>query len=115
MIVNLKNAYHYKWGKNCDGWVFTARDDLLIIEERMPAGTAEHRHLHVRARQFIQVTQGQLTIEVEGNTFVLNAGDSLEIEPGQMHQVRNDSDADVRFNNVSTPSAHGDRVNDETS
>lgn len=113
MIVNRENAYHYKWGRGCDGWVFLARDDMLVIEERMPPGTSEHRHRHITARQFFQVTQGVLTIEVEGIEYTLAPGDSLEVEPGQRHQVRNDSNADARFTNLSSPSAHGDRVNDE--
>lgn len=112
MIVNRAKAYHYKWGKGCDGWVYTNQPDLLIIEERMPPGTSEHRHHHVKARQFFQVTEGALAIEVEGHLHELQAGDGLEIAPGQKHQVMNQSSADVRFMNVSSPSAHGDRVNE---
>lgn len=112
MISNRDTAYHYRWGKGCDGWVFVNQPELLVIEERMPPGTAEHRHHHVKARQFFQVTQGMLTIEVEGQTHELQPGDGLEIGPGDWHQVLNRSDADVWFVNVSSPSAHGDRVNE---
>jgi mannose-6-phosphate isomerase-like protein (cupin superfamily) len=112
MIVNQDTAYHYKWGKACEGWVYLARDDMLVIEELMPPGTSEHRHKHLHARQFFQAIEGSLTIEVEGEEFALAPGDALEVPPGQRHQVRNDSEANVRFLNLSSPSAHGDRVND---
>ena len=49
------NARHYLWGGACDGWHLLAGDDLSVIEERMPPGTAEQRHSHVRARQFFYV------------------------------------------------------------
>lgn len=113
MIVNRENSYHYKWGKECEGWVFLAKDDMLAIEERMPPGTSEHRHLHVKARQLFMVTKGTMTIEIEGETSALSAGDTIEVEPGKRHQVMNNSDEDLLFLNLSSPSAHGDRVNDD--
>lgn len=113
MTMTRDQAYHYRWGKGCDGWVFVARDDLLVIEERMPPGTSEHRHRHERARQFFQVKAGALVIEVEGSVHTLAPGDGLEIAPGERHQVMNQGSADAWFINVSSPSAHGDRVNDD--
>jgi quercetin dioxygenase-like cupin family protein len=112
MIINRANAYHYQWGKGCEGWVMLAKDDLLVIEERMPAGTSEHRHYHAKARQLFMVTEGEFTLEIEGTVHLLYAGDSIEVEPGQWHQALNRSDAAVLFVNVSSPSAHGDRVNE---
>jgi len=112
MIVNRANAYHYKWGKGCDGWVFLTRDDMLVIEERMPPGTSEHRHHHVHARQFFEVRAGRLLIEVEGEHHELAVGDGLEVAPGQWHQVMNNGGEDAWFINLSSPSAHGDRVNE---
>ncbi len=113
MIVNRENAYHYRWGKNCDGWVYLATDALLVIEERMPPDTAEHRHHHQRAKQLFVVQHGELVIEVEGQWHRLTSGDSLTVEPGQHHTAMNQGTADVVFLNISSPSAHGDRVNDE--
>lgn len=112
MIINRENAYHYTWGKSCEGWVFLALDDMLVIEERMPPGTSEHRHHHVHARQFFQVTAGQLVIELEGTPYHLSSGDGLEIAPGQRHQVMNQGDVDAWFMNMSSPSAHGDRIDE---
>jgi mannose-6-phosphate isomerase-like protein (cupin superfamily) len=112
MITNRENAYHYKWGKGCEGWVMLARDDMLVIEERMPPGTSEHRHYHEKARQLFMVTEGEFTIEIEGAIHLLGPGDTIEVEPGQWHQAFNRSDSPVLFINTSSPSAHGDRVNE---
>jgi len=39
--VSKKNAEHYTWGQQCDGWYLVKDDQMTIIEERMPPGTAE--------------------------------------------------------------------------
>jgi quercetin dioxygenase-like cupin family protein len=51
-------------------------------------------------------------IEVEGEHHELAAGDGLEVAPGQWHQVMNEGEEDAWFINLSSPSAHGDRVNE---
>lgn len=52
MIKNQTNAEHYIWGAHCEGWHLVKTDDLSIIQERMPPGTAEKRHYHQHAQQF---------------------------------------------------------------
>jgi mannose-6-phosphate isomerase-like protein (cupin superfamily) len=113
MKANISNARHYQWGQGCDGWVLLPRGDMTAIQERMPPGTAEHRHHHERARQFFYVLSGELTMEIDGETFALIVGDSIEIPPMARHQARNLSRQDVQFLVVSSPTTHGDRV-DET-
>src|SRR5215472_4364726 len=108
-IVSTSNAEHYIWGDNCDGWHLVKTPDLSIIEERMPPGTSEVRHHHVRARQFFFVLEGQLTLEVEFHDFVLKAGEGIEVAPGQAHEAINRGGADVRFVVTSQPPSHGDR------
>lgn len=108
--VSTGNAEHYTWGQGCDGWHLLAGADLSVIEERMPAGTAEVRHRHQRARQFFYVLEGGLTIELEGVTHRLRAGEGLHVPPGLAHQVRNDGIEDARMLVVSSPRSHGDRI-----
>jgi mannose-6-phosphate isomerase-like protein (cupin superfamily) len=107
--VGTASAEHYTWGGSCDGWHLVRSDALSVIQERMPPGTAEARHLHQAARQFFYVLAGELTMEVEQAVHRLNAGDGLEIEPGQAHQARNESGGDAHFLVVSQPPSHGDR------
>jgi mannose-6-phosphate isomerase-like protein (cupin superfamily) len=114
-IVRAESAEHYKWGgphgTDCDGWHLVKTPELSIIEELMPAGTQEVRHLHVRARQFFFVLQGELTLAIETEQVVLHAGEGIEIPPGQRHQALNQSAGPVRMIVTSQPPSHGDRVN----
>ena len=85
-------------------------EDLGVIEERMPPGTAERRHRHARSRQFLYVLAGEVTLELEGETHRLQPGEGLHVPPGAAHQVRDDIDAEVRFIVMSAPKSHGDRT-----
>ena len=109
-IVSRRNAEHYTWGDGCDGYFLLKREGVHVIEERMPAGTAERAHRHERARQLFYVVDGELTMRFEDGDVRVPAGASLEIVPGAVHQARNESNAVVRFLVVSVPPSHGDRV-----
>ena len=109
-MISRETAEHYTWGDRCDGWHLLRRPDLSIIHERMPPGTAEVRHYHVKSRQFFFVLAGVLTMEIEGRREVLAAQQALEIAPGAPHQARNESAGAVEFLVVSMPPSHGDRV-----
>jgi mannose-6-phosphate isomerase-like protein (cupin superfamily) len=108
--ISKDNAAHYRWGEVCDGWHLLAGDDLSVIEERVPPGASEQRHYHTHARQFFYVLQGEATLELDGVIHRLGQGVGLHVPPGLPHQLRNDSDAEVRFMVVSAPKSHGDRT-----
>ncbi|MGA1857896.1 cupin domain-containing protein [Azospirillum sp. 11R-A] len=107
---SVENAEHYHWGDRCDGWVLSPSPDMMVIQERMPAGTVERRHVHGKARQFFYVLSGELTMELEGTRHLITAMSGIEIPPGSRHQARNDSGADVHFLVVSSPTTRGDRT-----
>jgi mannose-6-phosphate isomerase-like protein (cupin superfamily) len=115
-IISIKTAEHYKWGgpnkDAADGWYLVKSPDLHIIEEGMPSGTSETLHHHVHARQFFLVLEGELTMEVEYQTFVLQIGEGIEISPGQLHRAFNRSRRPLRILVTSQPPSHGDRVED---
>jgi mannose-6-phosphate isomerase-like protein (cupin superfamily) len=108
--ISRTNAEHYTWGDGCDGYFLLKRAEVHVIEERMPPGTAEKAHRHERARQLFYVLEGELTMRFQSGDVLVEAGASLEIEPGTVHKARNQSDEDVRFLVVSVPPSHGDRV-----
>ena len=108
-MVQAADDNHYPWGEVCDGWHLVRSAELSVIEERMPPDTEEQRHFHHRARQFFFVLEGELTMEVEGSQATLNARQGIEIAPGERHQAKNVSQADVRFLVISQPPSHGDR------
>lgn len=107
--VSRENAEHYTWGDHCDGYFLLKRTEMHLIEERMPPGTTEVAHWHERARQLFYVLEGELTMRFENGDVRVSRGTVLEIEPGKIHQARNESASDVRFLVVSVPPSHGDR------
>ena len=51
-------AEHYTWGEGCDGWHLLKSDNLSVIQETMPPGTAEVPHYHRHSRQFFFILEG---------------------------------------------------------
>ena len=111
MVVSIENAEHYVWGEVCDGWHLLRRDDMSVIQERVPAGGAEVMHYHTRARQFFYILEGEGVLGLEAQEIVLKTGQGMEVAPQVNHQFKNRSSADVHFLVISVPSTRGDRVN----
>ncbi len=109
---NRTNADHYLWSDGaCDGWRLLDGNDLSVIEERMPPGTAEVMHFHERANQVFYVLSGTLTLKVGEKLEHLSSGDSFNVCPGQRHQARNESNSeDACFLVISAPTTKGDRI-----
>lgn len=110
-MISKHTAEHYTWGDGCDGWHLVKQPELSVIHERMPAGTAEVRHYHERARQLFFVLSGMATLEVAGVRETLGLQQAVEVLPGVPHQMFNESDADVEFLVISQPTTRGDRMN----
>ncbi|GAA5784796.1 cupin domain-containing protein [Chitiniphilus shinanonensis] len=108
-VVDTDHAEHYRWGDDCDGWHLLRSPALSVIRERMPPGSAETRHLHRVSRQFFQVLDGALQIELDGVLHHVAADQGLEIPPGVAHQVRNIGMGDAHFLVISQPPSHDDR------
>ena len=107
--INRSNAEHYVWADVCDEWRLLDGQGLSVIDEEMPPGTSETRHVHARANQLFYVMRGTLTMEVEGNVGDLSVGDACNVEPDQRHQARNRSSEPVRFLVISALTTRGDR------
>jgi mannose-6-phosphate isomerase-like protein (cupin superfamily) len=108
-IRNRKTAEHYRWGEVCDGWRLLDGSDVAVIQERIPPGAGEVRHLHRRARQLFFVLAGQLMFDIGDEVVGLGPGDAIEVPPLTPHCVRNVSEAEAMFLVVSSPSTKGDR------
>ena len=111
MLTSIANAEHYVWGEVCDGWHLLKRDDMSVIQERVPAGGAEVTHYHNTARQFFYILDGQGTMVFDDQTVVLEKGQGIEIPPQVKHQFKNLSNEAVHFLVISMPSTEGDRTN----
>lgn len=110
MKISKENAEHYIWGSICDGWHLVKTDELSIIHEKMPSKTSEVKHFHQKAKQFFFVLSGQATIEVNGEIIMLNENEGIEILPKIPHQMMNNSDCDIEFIVISSPTSKCDRV-----
>ena len=110
MSTSIQNAEHYIWGEICDGWHLLKRDDMSVIQERVPAGGVEVMHFHNVARQFFYILDGEATMVFENREVVLNKGEGIEVEPRVKHQFANHSKTEVHFLVISVPSTRDDRV-----
>ncbi|BBH53105.1 GNAT family N-acetyltransferase [Fluviispira sanaruensis] len=106
-----KNVESYKWGNNCDGWKYVDRKDLSFILERIPVNCFESAHFHKNAMQFFFVQKGQAKILANHKEYILNPQEGLEIENYTVHSVHNCGEEDLEIILISTPKAHGDRIN----
>jgi len=111
MVISIENAEHYIWGEVCDGWQLLKRDDMSVIQERVPAGGAEVMHYHNDSRQFFYILDGEGVMIFDDRQIVLNKGQGIEINPQEKHQFKNQSNADVHFLVISIPTTKSDRIN----
>ena len=108
--ISILNSKHYLWGNDCDGWILFQRDDVSVIQERVPAGCSEVMHYHQFSRQFFFILEGQGTMVLKDQSVKLETGNGLEITPGVPHQFANQSHSEVRFIVISVPNNQVDRI-----
>ncbi|MCW8839218.1 MAG: cupin domain-containing protein, partial [Thiovulaceae bacterium] len=106
-ISSIKNAKHYLWGESCHGWHLGASEKLSVIQERVPQGASEIRHLHNKAEQFFYILSGIATLEVSGKIYTLHPNEGYHIMPGISHTLSNEHEQDLEFLVISTPPSHG--------
>lgn len=109
--VSIKNGKHYAWGGNCDGWHLASSENLSVIQERVPTGSSETRHLHHKAEQFFYILSGTANLEVSGVMHTLNPNEGFHVPAGIAHTLSNKHDEALEFLVISTPPSHGDRKN----
>lgn len=110
MVISNETAEHYIWGGICDGWHLLKREDVSVIQERVPPGGAEVMHYHNKARQFFYILEGEATMAFDDREVILKKGTGIEIEPGMKHRFKNASSSDVHFLVISIPPSKGDRI-----
>ena len=108
--VSPETSEHYVWGSVCDGWRLLEHADLSVIQERVPPGAGEVRHLHALARQFFYVLSGTATLEFDDRSVTFGPGQGVHVPPGVTHRFANASAQEVVFLVVSSPATAGDRT-----
>lgn len=109
-VISKNNAEHYLWGQQCEGWHLVKSPNLSVIQERVPPGCKEVRHLHTKAEQFFFVLSGCATLEVDGEVFELKQHQGLHVPSNTPHQLSNQGIVELHFTVTSTPPSHGDRI-----
>ena len=109
-MIHKETAEHYSRGNGCDGWRLVKRTDVSVIQETMPLGSNEIRHLHRQAWQFFFVLRGKATLEINQKVFVLKTFHRMEVLPGVPHQIFNESEQELEILVISKPPSHGDRI-----
>lgn len=109
--VNTDNCEHYTWGDNgeCDGWHLVKSSHLSVILEKVPPGSAEQAHCHLKAEQFFYILSGEACFELDSRCLTLSAGEGLHIPAGVNHRLVNKGERELVFTLTSTPPSHGDR------
>ena len=78
----------------------TAREtsgELLRFEVRMAPGGFIHKHMHPNQQERVEVVSGTLRFRIRGRERSLASGETLVVNPGEAHEVRNESGTDAIF------------------
>ncbi|KFF22752.1 cupin domain-containing protein [Chryseobacterium sp. JM1] len=110
MIQSKENSTHYTWGNGCDSWVLNDSRNFSVKQEKMPTGTAEQLHFHEMAEQVFYILKGQAVFDINDEKFSVKAGESISIQPQSKHCISNESQDDLEFLVISSPSTHNDRI-----
>jgi mannose-6-phosphate isomerase-like protein (cupin superfamily) len=111
VLSKYRPLKHYQWGNACDGWNFVDNAALSVKQERMPAGALEQLHYHQHAQQFFFILKGVATFEIEGEVFVVNELEGIQIQAQQKHRIINNGEGELEFILCSQPSTVNDRIN----
>lgn len=111
MTISKQNAPSFTWRDVCDGWTLLDAADLHLLQERMPPAASELLHIHARVRQVYFVLEGEATVDLDGVSESLRAGEALVIEPRTPHRISNHSGAEVEFLVISSSPPRHDREN----
>jgi mannose-6-phosphate isomerase-like protein (cupin superfamily) len=109
--VDISNTEHYRWGEVCDGWHLLKSPNLSVIQELVPPGASEVKHVHAKAHQFFYVLSGTATLEFESHSCELTAGQGVHVAAGVAHRFANRAAENVCFLVISSPTTSGDRHN----
>jgi mannose-6-phosphate isomerase-like protein (cupin superfamily) len=110
MIKSKNNSEHYIWGSNCDSWILNNSGNLSAKQEKMPPNTSEKLHFHEKAEQFFYILKGEATFYINDEKFSVKSGESIAVLPKSKHYISNESQEELEFLVISSPSTNNDRT-----
>ena len=108
-MINKSIAPRNVWDAG-ESWTLTDQPRLHVLQERMPPGTAERRHLHVAVEQLYYVLAGVATVRFDDHEETLRPGDAVYVPAAAPHQLRNDSPDALEFLVISSSPPRQDRI-----
>lgn len=70
---------------------------VSLAEATLAAGEATRRHHHRASEEIYYLVEGAGTMELDGETARVRAGDAVLIPPGAWHQIRADANGPLRL------------------
>lgn len=82
-----------------------------LAEAIVPPGTETLLHKHFNSEELYHITQGRGLMTLGVSTFEVNTGDTLCIDPGTPHKIRNTGEKELKILCCCSPAySHGDTV-----
>ncbi|WP_435579375.1 cupin domain-containing protein [Gilvibacter sp.] len=86
----------------------TSGDYDLMMAETPPQVPGPPPHLHHSYKESFLIVEGEMEFFVNGETKVLQAGESIDIPPGTLHTFGNKSDKVCKWINIHSPKGFRD-------
>ena len=74
-----------------------------IAEITIPPGGTAEPHFHKKTEESYLILSGLATIQIQGELLSLTAGEAVLIEPGDIHQIKNNGEENLVFIAVCVP------------
>ena len=84
------------WTEVLGGVVQAGRRLAFLHDDVLPPGVSIGVHRHEDDEEYYYILAGRGTMTLDGERFLVAAGDVTAIFPGGSHGLENDSDADLR-------------------
>lgn len=110
MKKSALNSEKYFWGENCESWILSQPENLVVKHEKMPPNTKEQVHFHEKAEQFFYVLKGNATFYLEGQIFEIEEHQGISVKPRSKHFIANNSTQDLEFLVISSSPTENDRI-----
>ena len=108
-MISKRIAPSYKWRETCSGWTLLDSPNLHVIQESMPSGTHELRHVHDHVQQLYFVLEGEATIEIDKRIEIIRSGEAISITPRAIHRMMNQGKGALEFLVISSTAPRADR------
>jgi quercetin dioxygenase-like cupin family protein len=109
MFIVDEKEKEYRFGDSGPKYLMQGPRMNFALVQFMP-GQDFKAHYHEVMEENFFVLEGTVTIVVDGKEHILNPGQFIHIEPGEVHYVINKSSAAVRMTACLAPFKEGDKV-----